>query len=124
MKRSSAALFLLVSLLPACDADESAQFAVAVEPLCVELSPGESQAFAARIFVDQVDQGIDNQAVTWSVIGGNLNGTISNDPGDAGVYLAPAGTPAEDSVLIEARSKDDSQKAGQASVLFSGTCPQ
>jgi len=97
--------------------------AVQVAPLCVDnFQPGQQQQFNACIFIDGVRQpGFENDAVTWSVFGGDVNGNITQ----AGFYTAPNTQPPPASeVAIIATSKDDDQKQGQATVVFvdMGSC--
>jgi hypothetical protein len=109
-----------LAICGACSADDIPLIAVQVEPLCVELAPGGTQQFNARIFVNCVDQGINNAAVNWSVFGGNVNGTVDAN----GFYTAPTtNPPILDQVAVIATSIEDNQKQGQATVMLAGACP-
>ncbi|MCE9624936.1 MAG: hypothetical protein K8R69_05705, partial [Deltaproteobacteria bacterium] len=77
----------------ACGSSNIPKIAVQVTPLCVALVPGGTQQFQANIFVDDVDQGVDNAAVTWTVLDGDVNGVISNSTGTQGFYSAPNTNP-------------------------------
>jgi hypothetical protein len=113
-----------VLLITSC-ADTLPLIAVQVEPLCVELAPGETQQFNARLFIDSVDQGLQNSEVTWSVVGGDVNGVVNNDPGTEGFYQAPNTIPPPAAeVQVVATSNEDDQKSGLATVVFTGQCPQ
>jgi hypothetical protein len=104
----------------ACSGSDIPKLGVGVEPRCVEVPPGTSTQFNARIFVDGVDQGLDNSAVSWSVLGGDVNGVVSSD----GIYTAPdTQPPPAVQVAIIATSNEDSQKQDQATAVLSGTCP-
>ena len=99
-------------------ASSEALIAIEVNPLCVVLQPGESRQFDATIFVDSVDQGVNNSAVTWSVLGGDVNGVVSQ----SGFYSSPDTVPPPAAqVNIIATSNDDVQKQGQATVILMST---
>lgn len=124
MIRSYRRFFLTAAFLAffgtACSGSDIPLVAVEVEPLCAAVAPGGSQQFDARIFIDSVDQGINNTAVTWSVLGGDVNGVISAD----GLYTAPDTVPPPAvSVVVIATSIEDNQKADQGTVVLSGACP-
>ncbi len=103
-----------------CSGSDIPLIGVQVEPLCIEVPSGASQQFDARIFVDSVDQGIDNAAVTWSVFGGDVNGSITG----GGLYTAPNTVPPPAvQVTIIATSNEDTQKVGNATAVLSGACP-
>jgi hypothetical protein len=111
---------LIPFIFASCGSDNIPLIAVVVNPLCVELAGGGTQQFNATVFINSVDQGVDNSAVTWSVVGGDVNGTVS----DTGLYQAPNTIPPPaNQVAVMATSKQDDQKAGQATVVLSGTCP-
>lgn len=122
--RSSSRIFyalLLVLLAPLsivnCAGSEDV-VAIQVNPLCVVLPPGGAQSFEATLFVNGVDQGIDNAAVNWSVLGGDINGIIDSN----GNYQAPDTVPPPTKqVQIISTSKTDDQRSGQASVILSAT---
>ena len=104
----------------ACGGSDIPKIAVEVEPLCAVVPPGSSQQFDARIFVDGVDQGINNAAVTWTVLGGDVNGVVTA----GGLYTAPNTVPPPAvQVAIIATSNEDNQKQGQATAVLSGECP-
>lgn len=110
--------------LGACGNSNIPKIGIQVAPLCIEVGPGATQQFNATIFVDQVNQGVDNAAVTWSVLGGDVNGIISNAAGSEGLYTAPnTNPPPTVQATIIATSKEDNQKQGQATAQLSGTCP-
>lgn len=99
-------------------ASSNTLIAIEVNPLCVVLQPGESQQFDATIFADSVDQGVDNAAVTWSVLGGDVNGVVNQN----GFYVSPDTVPPPASqVNIIATSNEDPQKQGQATVILMST---
>jgi len=114
-------LSLAVALFASsCTGSNVSLIAVQVSPLCVTLSPGGTQQFNANIFVDDVDQGVDNAAVTWSVLGGDVNGVVSS----AGLYTAPdTAPPPAAQVVVIATSNEDVQKQGRATVVLTGSCP-
>lgn len=120
--------FFLLALLPftfgpSCAGDNIPLIAVELNPLCVQdFNPGQQQQFNACIFIDGVKQpGFENGSVTWSVVGGDVNGTITQD----GFYTAPnTNPPPASQITIMATSKEDDQKQGQATIIFTGegTC--
>ncbi|HKX11690.1 MAG TPA: hypothetical protein VJP40_00965 [bacterium] len=124
MIRSYRRTFLTAAVLAlfgaGCSGSDIPKIAVQVAPLCVVVPPGTSQQFDATIFVDSVDQGIDNAAVTWSVFGGDVNGSITG----TGLYTAPNTVPPPAvQVTIIATSIEDTQKVGNATAILSGECP-
>ncbi|MCC7343626.1 MAG: hypothetical protein IT573_01730 [Deltaproteobacteria bacterium] len=123
-KLSKFRLFLLtLSALfgaAACSGSDFAKIGIQVDPLCAAVAPGTTQQFNARIFIDDVDQGIDNAAVNWSVLGGDVNGVVDAN----GLYTAPdTNPPPAVQVTVVATSKEDDQKEGQATAVLSGACP-
>ncbi len=80
--------------------------AVAVSPTAASVVVTKTQQFTATV------TGTSNTAVTWSVVGGAANGTISN----AGLYTAPATVPNPPQVTVTATSQKDSTKTGSATV--------
>jgi hypothetical protein len=123
-------LFFLAILFPlagifSCAGTPIPLIAILLAPQCVDnFNPGQTQQFNACVFIDNVRQpGFENGAVTWSVLGGDVNGTITQD----GFYTAPnTNPPPAADVTIIAVSKEDEQKQGQAMVIFAGqgTCDQ
>lgn len=75
-------------------------------------------AATSSVAVGQTDQftatvtGTSNTAVTWAVMGGASNGTISA----TGLYMAPATVPNPAMVTVTATSQADMSKAGSATV--------
>jgi len=109
-----------------CGSSNATKIAVQVSPLCVALAPGGTQQFQANIFVDDVDQGVNNAAVDWTVLGGDVNGIISNDSGSQGLYTAPNTNPppaAQVTIIATSTEKNQGNKQGQATVVLSGACP-
>ena len=111
-----------------CSASNFPLIAVQVDPVCVgDVAFGEQVQFNATIFIDGVEQAPnpDNAAVTWSVLGGGLNGTISNAAGSQGLYTAPDATPPDvEFVTVIATSNEDSQKQDQSSIFINQPCPE
>jgi len=113
------ALFLAsIFGMAACAGAPVPRIGITLSPLCIVLPPGGTQQFDADIFIDEVDQGVDNNAVTWSVLGGNVNGTVTN----SGFFTAPNTIPPPaPQVQVIATSIEDNQKSGQATVLIMAT---
>ena len=117
-------LALLIALpfskLISCAGTGVVLIAVLLNPLCVQdVNPGDPAIqFNACIFIDGVRQpGFENDAVTWSVLGGDVNGTITQ----AGLFTIPnTDPPAVAQVIIIATSKEDTQKQGQAVIIYTG----
>lgn len=114
---------LLVSGVYSCAEDNVPVIAVQLNPLCVEdFAPGQQQQFNACVFIDGVRQpGFENSAVTWTVLGGDVNGTVTQE----GLFTAPDTTPPPAAqFIIIATSNEDTQKQGQATVINAGegTC--
>lgn len=122
--RCRQALVVFVALLgfltvASCAGDGTSLIAIELRFLCVDnFNPGGTEQFNACIFIDGVRQpGFDNSAVTWSVLGGDVNGSITQD----GFYTAPNTDPPPTSVVtIIATSIEDTQKQGEASIIFVG----
>ncbi len=119
--------FFLLLGVGACSPADVPLIAIQVNPLCVgNVDFGEQVQFSATIYVDGVEQAPnpDNSAVTWTVLGGGLNGTVSNDVGTEGLYTAPDATPPDvEYVTVIATSNEDTQKQDQASVFINAPCP-
>src|SRR5262249_9881409 len=77
-----------------------------------------AMAAAATVAVGQTDQftaavtGTSDTAVTWAVMGGAANGTIS----PTGLYTAPANVPNPATVTVTATSQANSSKSGSATI--------
>jgi len=108
-----AAAFSLLSLLAlgGCGSDGSQELGVAVcAPVCVELNFNETNQFTAKVF-----NATTNNTVTWSVLGGDNNGSI--DP-TTGLYTAPPVLPASCAITVQATSNEDPTRIGRASVIL------
>gem|GEM_PF-375965 len=79
---------------------------VSVLPDNVALAPGEMYAFTARV------TGTPENDVTWSVVGGSANGTITS----TGIYTAPSRS---GTYTISATSVEDVTRSGTAKVVVS-----
>ncbi|MDX1386399.1 MAG: hypothetical protein R3257_02335 [bacterium] len=116
-------VFLPLGTLLSCAGTPVALIAIQLNPLCVQdVQPSDQIQFNACVFIDGVRQpGFENSAVTWSVLGGDVNGTVTQD----GLYTAPSTTPPPaGQVIVIATSTEDDQKQGQSTVVFvgQGTC--
>lgn len=79
---------------------------VMVSPPAVSVPVGQKQTFTANV------TGTSNMAVSWSVVGGATNGSITA----TGVYTAPSTVPSPPQVVVKATSQADSTKSGSATV--------
>jgi hypothetical protein len=86
---------------------------VQILPPSVTLQVGGMQQFSATV------NGSTNQAVTWSVLGANANGTING----TGFYNAPAVVPNPAQVTVQATSQADPTKSGTATVTVIAATP-
>ncbi|HVM76655.1 MAG TPA: hypothetical protein VMU07_00690 [Candidatus Paceibacterota bacterium] len=86
---------------------------VTVSPSTASVQTGKTQQFTATV------TGSANTAVTWSVVGGSGNGTISSN----GLYTAPATVPSPATVTIKATSQADASKSGSATVTVTAAPP-
>jgi len=84
---------------------------VAVTPTSVDMFPGSTQQFTARVL-----NAIMNANVTWSVAGG---GTIST----TGLYTAPAAIPTGVTATVTATSVQDNTKSASVLVFLLGGPP-
>jgi hypothetical protein len=82
------------------------QISISISPLSATVTTGNTQQFTANV------SGTTNTAVTWSVLGGVSNGTIST----TGLYLAPATVPSTTQKTVTATSQADSSKSASAAV--------
>jgi hypothetical protein len=84
---------------------------VMVAPKVATVVVGQSQPFTATV------SGTTNMAVTWSVVGGAPNGSITA----AGAYTAPASVPNPATVTVTATSQADATKSDSATVTVTAT---
>lgn len=91
------------------------QSAVSVQilPQTVTLQVTGTQQFSATVM------GSTDQTVTWSVLGGNLNGGIDG----TGFYRAPGVVPNPPQVTIQATSQANTTKSGTATVTVIAATP-
>jgi hypothetical protein len=85
---------------------QPATVSISVSPSTASVQAGQTQQFTASV------TGTSNTAVTWSVAGGEANGTISA----AGLYTAPATVPASPEVTVQATAQADTTKTATATV--------
>jgi hypothetical protein len=113
MKRAYALLFLVgVTIFAGCKNGTAGQVvSVSIEPTGVNVMVGKMVQFTATV-ADTF-----NQAVTWSVVGGSANGTISS----SGLFTAPASVPTPAQVTIMAVSQKDTTKSATATVTVTTT---
>lgn len=110
MRRSvlSAICCLSVCLWSGCAASSNkippTAVSVAVAPPAASVGVGKAQQFTATV------TGTSNTAVTWNVIGGSSNGTVTN----SGLYTAPATVPNPPQVSVTATSQADATKSASA----------
>jgi hypothetical protein len=86
------------------------EVSVNVTPGTAQVQTGQTKQFTATVL------GSSNTAVTWSVVGGDANGTIST----AGLYTAPATVPSPATVTVKAVSQADTTRSGTATVTVTG----
>src|SRR5437899_2010423 len=89
------------------------QIGVQVLPQAVTLQVLGMQQFNVNVI------GTSNPAVTWSVLGGSANGTISS----SGFYTAPATVPNPAQVTVKAISQVDTTQSGTATVTVIPVIP-
>ena len=89
---------------------------VSVNPPSATVATGETQQFSATV------TGTTNTSVTWEVVGGASNGTISAN----GLYTAPATVPNPPSITVRATAVADPSASATASVAIesAGGIPQ
>jgi hypothetical protein len=110
MRRANSLLLLaVVSIVAGCKSGTAGKVvSVSVSPTGVDIVVGTTQQMTATI-TDTF-----NTAVTWTVVGGSANGTISS----TGLYTAPATVPAPAQVTITAISQKDTSKSGSATLTI------
>jgi len=94
-------------------ASVTVQIGVQVEPSTVTLQVLATQQFFVNV------AGTSNPAVTWSVVGGTANGTITA----SGAYTAPATVPTPPQVTVKAISQVDTTQSGTATVTVIPVTP-
>jgi len=110
MRRSGLSIlcYLSVFLWSGCAASSNKipppAVSVAVAPPTASVGVGKTQQFTATV------TGTSNTAVTWNVIGGSSNGTVTN----SGLYTAPAPMPNPPQVSVTATSQADATKSASA----------
>lgn len=99
---------LMCALLLSCSSGsmQSGGITVSVAPTSTSVAVGKTAQFSAQV------NGTANTAVTWAVIGGAADGTISA----SGLYTAPANVPNPPTATITATSQADKSKSGSATV--------
>lgn len=81
---------------------------VSVSPVTANVQIGNTKSFGANV------TGTTNKAVTWTVLGGAANGTITA----AGVYISPATMPASSNVSVQATSVADPASTSTAQITL------
>jgi hypothetical protein len=81
---------------------------VSISPTSATVTAGNNQQFNAIV------TGTTNTSVTWSVVGGTSNGTIST----TGLYFAPTTLPSPAQVTVTVSSQADSSKSASATVTI------
>jgi hypothetical protein len=84
---------------------------VSISPTGINVPVGTTQQFTATV------ANTSNQNVTWSVVGGSTNGTIST----TGLYTAPATVPTPATVMIMAVSQRQSTATATATLTVTST---
>src|SRR4029077_881953 len=112
MRRLLLGLSCATVLLAGCAGTSSKTTAItiSVAPTAASVAVGNTQQFAATVM------GTSNTAVTWSVVGGASNGTIST----SGLYTAPATVPNPPQVTLTTTAQADSTKSASATVTVTG----
>ena len=113
MKRTLSLLSLAaVVILAGCKSGTAGRVvSVSVTPTGVNIVVGKTQQITATVTETS------NTAVTWTVVGGSANGTISS----TGLYTAPATVPAPAQVTVMATSQKDTTKSGSATLTITTT---
>jgi hypothetical protein len=110
--RSLVCILCLLSFVTGCKSGTAGKvISVSISPNDVKLVVGTTLQFTATV-TDTF-----NQAVTWSLVGGNANGTISA----TGLFTAPASVPSPPQVTIMAVSQKDPTKSASATVTITLT---
>lgn len=109
---SLASSCFLLFILGGCGGSGSStppvQISVSISPTSATVTAGNNQQFNASV------TGTTNTSVTWSVVGGTSNGTIST----TGLYFAPTTVPTPAQVTVTATSQADSSKSASATVTI------
>jgi hypothetical protein len=84
---------------------------VRVSTSATSVATGQKAQFTATV------TGTTNTSVTWIVVGGAADGTIST----SGLYTAPAAVPNPALVTVTATSQADPTKSGSSSITVTGT---
>ncbi|MCC7373752.1 MAG: DUF1800 family protein [Verrucomicrobiales bacterium] len=81
---------------------------VAISPTSASVALGSSRTFTATV------SGTANKSVTWSVVGGSVNGTVTS----GGVYTAPPAMPVSSTIKVRATSVANSSVYGEGTVTL------
>lgn len=81
---------------------------VAVSPSTATVALGNSQTFTATV------SGATDKTVTWSVVGGAANGSVTS----AGIYKAPSAMPASPTVKVRATASANTSVYAEATVTL------
>jgi len=101
-------LFILGGCGGSASSTPPVQISVSISPTSATVTAGNNQQFNASV------TGTLNTAVTWSVVGGSSNGTIST----TGLYFAPTTVPTPAQVTVTATSQADTSKSASATVTI------
>lgn len=85
---------------------------VTVTPTGSPTNPVEVLVNGTQMFTADVDPSGAPQIVEWEVVGGSVNGTITQN----GVYTAPSTVPSPDKITVRAYSVDPSVPPGETTV--------
>jgi hypothetical protein len=108
-----AVLSLVVSCGGGTTGTVSPVISVRVSTSATSVAAGQQAQFTATV------TGTTNTSVTWLVVGGAADGTISA----SGLYTAPAVVPNPALVTVTATSQADPTKSGSGSITVTGTSP-
>ena len=99
--------------LVSCNGTISPAVSVAISPATATVSIDKTQQFTATV------TGISDSAVTWAVVGGASNGTVTQ----TGLYSAPAIAPTPPQVTVTATSQANTSKSASATVMVIAASP-
>jgi hypothetical protein len=109
---SSVVIVLVAIVLAGCKSGTAGKIiSVQVTPTGINLVVSTTQQFKAVV------TDTDDQLVTWTVVGGSANGTVSS----TGLYTAPATVPSPALVTVMAVADKDKTKSGSAQVTVTAT---
>src|SRR5690348_10471900 len=101
-------MFVIAFLIAGCNSSpkKADSISISISPSTASVQTGQTKQFTANL------TGSTNTGVSWSVVGGSANGSISA----SGLYTAPDTVPSGGTVTVSATAQADATKIATATV--------